>query len=146
MNLINGIKVTRVLAAVAVGTSAQSGTVLDMSGFDGVLFVLPVGTITDGGVVLKAQQGAVSDGSDAADLAGTATTLANTDDGDVAILDLYRPTARYVRAVAVRGGATGAVLDGLIAIQYKAIKQPTVQDATSVHASKLVVSPALGTP
>ena len=38
-NLLKGIKVTRVMNAVAAGTSNQNGSTLDMSGWDGVLFV-----------------------------------------------------------------------------------------------------------
>ena len=145
MNLSSRIKATLCSAAAAVATTNVVGTTLDMSGFDGVAFFLIAGAITDGNLELKAQGGAAANGSDAADLAGTATTLTNAQDNDVAFLDLYRPTQRYITPVAVRGGSTGAVISGLLAIQYKAGFMPTVQDAT-IAASKLVVSPALGTP
>jgi hypothetical protein len=145
MNLLTSVKFTRVANSAAVGTTAINGTVLDMTGYDGVLFLAEAGTITDGGLVLKAQGGAASDGSDAADLLGTATTLGNANDNAVAALDVYRPLERYLRPVVVRGGSTGAVLDGIIAVQYAASHKPTVQDAT-VAASKLVISPAYGTP
>lgn len=146
MNLSKGIKITRVANSAAVGTTAVNGTVLDMSGYDGVLLFVAAGTITDGTVELKAEGGAVSDGSDAQDLAGTGTTLAATADNDVALLDLYRPLQRYIKPVVLRaGGSTGAVLDGVFAVQYCASHKPTTQDAT-VAATNLVISPAYGTP
>lgn len=144
MNLSSSVQITQASSAVVVGTTAVNGAVVDMSCFEGVLFTLAAGTITDGTVVLKAQGGTLADGSDMADLAGTATTLAVTDDNQVAVLDIYKPLFRYVRAVAVRGGVTGAILDGLLAIQYEPKVLPTVNDPATVGATNLVISPALG--
>ncbi len=145
MNLGTSTKATVASAGAAVGTTAVVGSTLDMSEFEGVLLIALVGAITDGGFVLKAQGGAASDGSDKADLAGTATTLTNAQDNNIAMLDLYRPVQRYITPVGVRAGSTGAVVQGIIAIQYGPHVKPTVQDAT-IGASKTVVSPAYGTP
>jgi hypothetical protein len=145
MNQLVNTKITLVVPATAVGTANITGTTLDMSGFEGVEFVLLAGTITDGVAAVKASSGAAANGSDAQDLAGTSTSLSSTQDGDVAALDLYRPLDRYVTPVVVRGGATGGVINGVIAIQYGAHVKPTTQDATTVPVSKTVVSPAYGT-
>jgi hypothetical protein len=145
MNLSTDTKITRVMNAVAVGTTNQNGSILDMEGFEGVEFVLLGGTITDGNLSIKAQQGQASNLSDAADLQGTLTTLQNTDDNKAAVLDLFRPAERYVRCVVVRGGATGAVIDGVIAIQYKSRTKPTTNDATTVGATETWISPPEGT-
>jgi hypothetical protein len=144
-NLSKNTKVTRVMNAQAVGTGNVNGTVLDMQGFESVEFILLANTITDGLLSIKAQEGAVSDGSDAADLAGTLTTLQNADDNKAAVLDIVKPVKRYVRPVAVRGGATGAVIDGIIAIQYGPRVEPTTNDATTVGSTETWVSPAEGT-
>lgn len=145
MNLSTSVKVTLASGAAAVATTNVSGTTLDMSCFDGVMFILQAGAITDGNLAVKAAGGAASDGSDKSDLTGTSTALTNAQDNDVVILDLYRPLQRYITPVIVRGGATGAVVQGLIAIQYCANNKPTVQDATTVGLTKLVISPAVGT-
>jgi hypothetical protein len=145
MNLSKNTKATLCSAGAAVGTTAVTGTTLDMSEFDGVLFLLVGGTITDGNLELKAQGGSAANGSDAADLAGTGTTLTNAQDNNVAELDLYRPLQRYITPVAVRGGSTGAVVQAIVAIQYSAGFRPTSQDAT-IAATNLVISPAYGTP
>jgi hypothetical protein len=145
MNLSTDTKVTRVLVATAVGITNVSGSILDMEGFEGVEFIMLGGTITDGLLSIKAQEGAQANLSDAADLQGTLTTLQNTDDNKAAVLDVFRPAKRYVRPVIVRGGATGAVIDGVIAIQYKARSKPTINDATTVGSTETWISPPEGT-
>jgi len=144
MNLLHEVKVTRVQNAAAVGTTTLTSSAVDMANWDGVMFVLAFGAITDGTPAVKARQGQLSNMSDAADLAGTLTAGAITDDTKLLALDIYRPLERYVDAQIVRGGATGAVVDGMIAIQYRGRVKPPVQDAT-VAASEAHTSPVEGT-
>ncbi|KKM90816.1 hypothetical protein LCGC14_1234880 [marine sediment metagenome] len=145
-NLNQNVKVTRVMDAVAVGLTAQNSSVIDMQGFDGVAFILLAGTITDGDLSLKIQQDTVlAFDDDAQDLLGTLATILNANDDDCAIVDIFRPRERFVRAVVVRGGATGAVIDGVLAIQYNGRKRPTVHDSATVAASESHSSPAEGT-
>lgn len=143
MNLSANTKTTLASAATAVGTTTVVGSTLDMSGFDGVMFILVLGAFTDGTPGVKASSGAASNGSDKQDLLGALASVGVT--SEVAILDLYRPLDRYVTPQIVRGGATGAVIDSLIAIQYCASSKPTTQDASTVAAAVLAVSPAYGT-
>ncbi|MCS6289425.1 MAG: hypothetical protein H8K10_10655 [Nitrospira sp.] len=144
-NLLKDIKVTRVMNAVAAGTSVQNSSVLDMSGWDGVVFIAALGALTATQVTgLKGQQGQASNLSDAADLIGTAVgPLADGDSNKCLALDIYRPQERYVRCVVTRGTAN-AVIDGVIAIQYRGSKAPAVQD-TSIAFAESHVSPAEGT-
>ncbi len=147
INLLKGTKITRVMNAVAAGVTNQNGTTLDMSGFDGVMFIASFGALTATQVTsLKAQQGQQSNLSDAADLAGTLTgPMADADGNKVLVLDVYRPAERYVRCVVQRGTAN-AVIDGVVAIQYRGRKTPIAQDSTYVSASKQLTSPAEGAP
>ena len=72
MNLIKNVKVTRALASVAAGTSDKNSSIIDMQNYEGVIFIAAFGAITSGAVTsIKAQQGAASNMSDTADLAGT---------------------------------------------------------------------------
>ena len=57
---------------------------------------------------------------------------------------MYAPQERYVRCVVVRGGATGCVIDGIVAEVYGARVEPVTQDST-VAAAEKHVSPAEGT-
>jgi hypothetical protein len=143
-NLLHEVKITRIQNAAAVGTTTLTTAAVDMQGWDGVLFVGAFGTITDGTPGIKARQGQLANMSDGADLAGTLVSPALTDDNKVVALDVYRPQERYLDVQIVRGGATGAVVDGAIAIQYRGRTKPSVQDAT-VAASEAWSSPAEGT-
>lgn len=144
MNLSKDIKITRVMNAVAAGTTVQNGSVIDMQGFEGVQFIAAFGTLTGSAVTgIKVQQGTLSDGSDMADLAGSALAIADTGSNKLLTTDLFQPLERYVRLVVTRGTAN-AVIDGVSAIQYSPRVKPTVQDAT-VAASELLIGPAEGT-
>ena len=144
MNLAQNVKITRALNAVAAGQTVQNGAVIDMANFEGVVFIAALGTLASGAVTgIKAQQGNQANLSDAADLAGTAVSIADTEDNELLVLDIYRPAERYVRAVVTRGTAD-AVIDGVIAIQYGARVLPVTQD-TTVAGIETHVSPAEGT-
>jgi hypothetical protein len=142
MNLSSNVKVTVVSPSAAVGTTTIVGTTLDMAGFDGVLFVLALGAFTDGTPGVKASSGSASNGSDKQDLLGALASVGVAN--EAAILDLYRPTDRYVTAQVVRGGAAGSVVDSLIAIQYMPGSKPTTQDVNTIASTTLVISPAYG--
>jgi len=137
--LNDGVKVTRPISATAAGATAVNGTALDMTGFVGIRFVALLGTLTGTQVTsLKAQQGALSDGSDAVDIAGAVTAAAADGDGNkLLILDVAKSliTARYVRPVVNRSVAN-AVVDGVIAEQYKAGTEPVTATGTTVSAVK----------
>jgi len=130
--------------AVAAGTSDLNSDVVDMAGYEGVRFIIGFGTITSGAVTsIKVQQGQASNLSDAADLAGSAITVADTDDNKLAISEIFRPQERYVRLVTDRG-TQNAVVDFLVAELYGARKLPITQDATVISA-EIANSPAEGT-
>src|SRR5512147_776222 len=131
MNLSKALKVARILNAVAAGTTDQNGSVVDMSGFEGVQFIALFGALTATQVTsLKVQQGDLADGSDMADLAGSLHTALDDADGNKCLVtDLFRPQKRYVRAVVDRGTAN-AVIDGVVALQYSPRSEPVANDAT----------------
>ena len=145
MNLSKAVKVARVLNGVAAGTTEQTGSVIDMQGFEGVQFVALFGALTATQVTsLKVQQGSLADGSDMADLEGSLhTALADADGNKCLVTDLYRPQKRYVRCVVKRGTAN-AVIDGALALLYSPRIEPVTADAT-IKSTKLLVSPNEGT-
>jgi len=144
MNLARNLRIARAMNAVAAGQTNQNGGVIDMANYEGVVFIAALGTLAPGAVTgMKAQQGNQANLSDAADLAGTAVSIADAEDNELLVLDIYRPAERYVRAVVTRGTAD-ATIDGVIAIQYGPRVLPVTQDAT-VAAIATHVSPAEGT-
>ena len=101
--------------AAASNTNAAS-TVIDMQGYESVMFVTQIADSTaTGTVTLTIEQGAASDGSDAALVTGsTATrTCAVNDDLNNLTLEseVFRPASRYVRARRATGVANGAYGD-----------------------------------
>lgn len=146
--MLNTSKNSKISTAItptagAAGTSDINGTTLDMEGFENVLVLVRMGAITSTAVTsIKMQQGDASDLSDAADLEGTAQTIADDDDDETFYIDLCKPTKRYVRVVVDRGTAN-AVVAGANYIQYAAHKAPTTH-GTGV-SGELHVSPDEGT-
>ena len=129
--------------AGAAGTTDIEGAALDMSGFEGVLMLVTFGEITAGAVTkIKAQQGAASNLSDAADLEGTLQAIADTDDDKTVYIDLKNPQKRYVRLYVDRA-TQNAVVASASYIQYGAREQP-VTHGTNV-AGEFHVAPAEGT-
>jgi hypothetical protein len=144
VNLLKNIKITRAMNAIAAGTTNQNSSVIDMQGFEGVEFIAAFGALTATAVTgIKVQEGTLADGSDMADLLGSALAIADTGSNKLLVTDIYRPLKRYVRLVVTRGTAN-AVIDGVTAIQYSSRVKPTTQD-TTVAGSELWVSPAEGT-
>jgi hypothetical protein len=147
MNLGKNVKVSTAVTptAGAAGTTDINGTTLDMQGFEGVLMLVRFGAITASAVTsVKAQQGAQSDVSDAADLEGTGITVADDDDDQIFAIDLYRPQERYVRLVVDRG-TQNAVVASAEYIQYGIRKGPITQNVTDAVTYELHVSPDEGT-
>lgn len=145
-NLSQEVKISQAVTptAGAAGTTDINGATLDMQGYLGVLVVVTMGAITSTAVTsIKMQQGAASNLSDAADLLGTAQTIADDDDEQVFVIDLYRPTERYVRLVVDRGTAN-AVVASAEYIQYGA-REKLAAYGSNVNAEELHISPAEGT-
>lgn len=134
----------RVKTAQSVATAAITSDIIDMAGFDSIMFIVLWGTITDGTPLLKVQSGADSALGDAADLEGTSVVATTDDDNLLSIVDVQGVSERYVRAYVTRGGSTGAVVDGVLAIKYNAHKEPVTQSA-DVAAIERHVAPAEGT-
>ena len=93
LNLGIESKLTRVSNAVAAGTTDINSSSVDMTAHDGVLFVVAFGAITATAVTsIKAQQSSDDGVADAwSDLAGTAVTVADTDDNKLAYAYLLTP-------------------------------------------------------
>lgn len=142
------IKITQVVDATAgaAGSTDLNGDGVDMNGYEGVVFLCAMGAITAGAVTaLLAQQDTASDFTDdAQELAGTQIDIAADDDGQLFVLDIFRPTDRYVRPVVERA-TQNAVVQSIIAIQYGARELPKTQDVTDEITAEAHVSPAEGT-
>ena len=137
--ILNDTKLALPVNATVAGTTVVNGTAIDTQGYDGVAFVCSLGALTATQVTsLKAQQGDLANGSDAVDIAGAATAAAaDADSNKLLVVDVRRPTHRYVRPVVLRATAN-AVINSVIAILYRGAVAPSVQDAAVVSQSVAV--------
>ena len=142
MNISRGIKFTPVLDAVAAGTSDQNSSSVDMTSFDACTFAIGFGAITASAVTSVKLQGS-DDDSAWSDLAGTAVSVADSDDNKMVLAEINQPQQRYVRCVVDRG-TQNAVIDFAVAMQSKANKAPVTQSST-VLGSEFHQAPAAGT-
>jgi hypothetical protein len=142
-NLGKNTKIT-VADAYDLGSTDVTGAILDMSGWDGVVCIVTLGAITSGAVTsAKWQQDTAVGGGTMADLLGTGVTIADTDDDELVIMDLYKPIERYVRVYidkATQNAATSAIY-----IQYRGSKAPVDNSVTGESTYELHISPAEGT-
>ena len=135
-SLLKNVKVTPVAAAAAAAQTEVLSSVLDMTGFDGVMFIALLGDVTTACVLtLTAKGNTASSTSSPTPVAQVATSPFTADstsaDDKVLIVDVYDPALQYVFASLTRTAAN-AVVNGIIAIQYKAEYRPTTQAATVI--------------
>lgn len=143
-NLSKEVKVTSALD-YASGSADRNGATLDMSGYEGVLMIVKFAAVATGATVsIKAQQGQASNLSDAADLAGTAITVADDDDNQIFMIDVYQPQERYVRVV-IDNDATNASAQSAVYVRYGARTLPQTNNVTDAVTTETWVSPSEGT-
>lgn len=140
MNLSTRIKMTKVGDYASAATSAVNSTAIDMSGYDGVLFLTTM-AVANAGNTINAAQGALSDGSDAADIEGSKVVC--TGAKEALWLDVYKPKDRYVRLEAVR--TASSAMGEIYAIQYGGRILPEDNVTAGTLTGKLLISPAEGT-
>jgi hypothetical protein len=124
----------------AADDETLTGAGVDMLGFDSICFV-PMALKGEAlNFTIKAQQAAVSDFSDAADLLGTSVAFATTVGTDaLSGLEIHTPNERYVRPLTVVPDAAVATLVAVLAIQFNA------KDIPQTNSGEVHVSPAEGT-
>ena len=121
----NKIVIASTTTAGAAGVTAITSSAIDMAGFDGCCFIVPLGAIVGGAVTsLKLQQSSDDAATDDySDVTGTSITIADDDDNKLKYLDVFRPTKQYLKLVISRA-TQNATVGGIVAIQYKARTRP----------------------
>jgi len=141
--LLKEAKISVVMNPVAAGTTEQKSSVIDMAGYDSVMFILSLGTVTAGCVETLTIYGNTA--SSTSSPAPTAITNAVATYTDVAaessntllivdVLNVNPDTQRYVFADFTRTTAN-AVINGVYAIRYNSKSVPQTLDATVIAAA-----------
>ncbi len=118
----------------AASNTDSNSDIIDMTGWDGVVFACAIEDSANTGVAhLKAEANtANSDTGMAAITSGDATATSAADDdlnGKLLVIDVYKPTKRYVQAVRTSGTANIA-FGSLIAVLYRGRKFPVSEHST----------------
>ncbi|MDM7994325.1 MAG: hypothetical protein QUT30_01435 [Acidobacteriota bacterium] len=144
-NIYSDLLVGEVGAPIANANNTDSNSdILDMSGYEGVIFIAPVTDSAAGGVAtLTAEANTANSDSGMAAITGaaaTATCAINDDLNDkLLVVNVYRPQKRYIQAV--RTSATANIAFGsLIAIRYGAKELPVTADSTILDSADVVGS------
>ena len=129
----------------AEGSADRNGATLDMANKEAVLMFVKFGDIAVGATTsIKAQQGAQSDLSDAADLAGTAITVAADDDNQTFCIAIEKPRERYVRVVVDKDASNNTEeMAWYITCGHRTL--PALASVTDSFTLENHVSPAEGT-
>lgn len=111
--------VTQEIPPQSSGAATVNGAGVDMDGWDGVAYYYEVGAITGAGTLDGyAQNSATSVSANMVNIASAALAqVTNATPNTVQVLDVYRPSLRYMRAVAVV--AVNTVVFGVSAIRYR---------------------------
>ena len=136
MSLLKNVKVAYVAGAAVAAQTEVLSTVLDMTGYDGVMFIALLGDVTATSVLTLTAKGNTANSTSSptpVTQKATSAFTAGASDADSAalIVDVYDPAMRYMFASLTRTVAN-AVVNGIVAIQYKAEYRPTTQDATVI--------------
>jgi hypothetical protein len=139
MNLSKCCKITVVSAAAAAAQTEIKSDVLDMSGFDGVMFLALLGDVTSGSVLTLTAKGNTANSttspSPVTQKATAAFTASSSSaDSKVLMVDVAKPPLQYIFASLTRT-TQDAIVGGIIAIQYCGKEQPTAHDASVIASA-----------
>jgi len=127
----------------AAAATAITSSAVDTAGFDGCLFIVPLGTIVSGAATsIKVTQCDTTGGS-YADLLGSNQTIADTDDDKLVYVDIVRPQEQFLKLVVSRA-TQNATIGGIIAVLYGRRSLGTASHGSNVSGEQFNF-PAEGT-
>jgi hypothetical protein len=132
----SALAVVQGVAVSGAATSAVNGAIIDTAGYEGVLFVVRLGT-PNAGNTIRLQQSAASNFASPDELAG-ATVASGAK--NIVWIQVRRPAKRYVRVVVTR--AVSTTVDWGVAMLFGARNLPQDNTGTGIVGVKLV-SPAV---
>ncbi len=138
-NFLKDVKIVRIKGPVTAGTTdTQTSSTIAMDGFDSVCVVAELGAVVDAAVAtLRVQDGALSNGSDAANISGASAALtASTSSNTQIAVDVQKPQAEYITATLQRA-TQNVTINCITAYLYNAKNKPVTQPST-VAASTTV--------
>lgn len=142
LNISSNVKLTKVADHTTAGTTDVESAILDMSGYEGVMFFTSFGTAAADNL-LKVQQDDANASGGMADLLGSGVVSGASPSNEDVWADVYRPTKRYVRCVAVVD--TSSTVESIWALQYGPRETPVDNTTSGTITGESSASPAEGT-
>lgn len=123
-SILKDMKITRVNNAAAAAQTELDSSCVDMAGFDSVLFVIALGTVTDASVMTMTIKSnpTNSNSGGTTEKAGTAVTASTSSNKTMAV-EVHKPSQRFVYCAFTRT-AQNAAVDAIYAIQFNAKSVP----------------------
>lgn len=145
-SLTKNSKLVRALAPVAAGTTTpQKSNGVLVQGFMGFRACVSFGAITSGAVTSWQLQHSDTDvDGDYVNIAGSLTTIVDTDDNTISTFEYLRPTKKYVRIYINRATQNSVIDLGWIEVFLPNVA-PVTPDATVSHQG-VGTYPTTGTP
>jgi hypothetical protein len=141
--LIKNMVIMEVEAPVAAANNTDNNSdIIDMKGYDGVVFIVPItDSVALGVATLTIEGNTANSDSGMAALTGasaTVTSAVNDDlNGQLLIVDVYHPIKRYLQGVET--SATQNIAFGnMIAIKYHGRAFPITEDTTVSDSAAVV--------
>lgn len=134
-------EIAQVLGYFAAGTTKRTSTIIDMEGYDGVLFVAGLGTLIENGTLdVFVEQNTANSTSGMARLATTTAYTVTAADAlktqSCVLVDVFRPQERYIQCN-ITPATQNAVILGIVAIKYRGRVKPATQPASVLKETSL---------
>jgi hypothetical protein len=143
MSFLKECKILPVENSVVAGKATTVGEIIDTAGFGAACFIYKLGAVTDAAAVtLKIYQDSDSAMGTVKELSGASAAIASasSDSDQFLVVDVIRPSKRYLRPTIVTADQD-VEIDSAFCILYNPDVIPVTQPAT-VDVGTLVVSPA----
>lgn len=144
MNLSKNVAIDQVLGYYAAGTTKRTSDIIDMQGWEGVVFVAGLGTIIEAGTIdVFVEQNTANATSGMARLATTTAHTVTSANAALAksaiVVEVHKPQERYLQCN-ITPATQNAVILGIVAIRYNGKLAP--QSNSGLLKQTLLVSPA----
>jgi hypothetical protein len=139
-NALNTSKFIKIKDYSAASTAAVTSDIIDMSGYQGVVFLTSFGTANATNSI-KVQGNTANQTTGMADLSGT-SLASGTSDEDV-IVELHKPTFRYLQVVASRGASS--TLESVWAYLYGGSLDSGANSVSGTQIAEVHVNVGTGT-
>lgn len=139
-NFLSRQKLIKIKDHSAASTADVTSDIIDTAGYEGVVFFTSFGTANATNTI-KVQQNSANQTTGMADVLGTSVASGSSDE-DV-IVEVHKPTGRYMQVVAARGASS--TLESVWACLYNGTPGVAANSVSGTQVAELHSSPAAGT-